>query len=447
MPPMPANPLPTPTAFAAHGCEKMIYDLRMGPQAIMHGQAGYFVYLAGTGQQGSVRGPGLAHPHIIRRDPDGDWSAPVRIGQAHGPNHHFAPVLWIDRRQHLHVLYNCHFTLNQSCHRVSARPLDITRWREAPLVAPSISYPRIVRLPGGRLLLYYRVLGHMGYWTYRLSNPDNAGWGPPAPPLVDFDHRPDIPGDEWAGSYHSIALGRDGRSLHVGMVRWDERPRVSPLYGKHVGLWSRYDLYYFRLDLRTGHAFNIAGRQLASPINRADAYRHCLVCDTGEHLTNMPTLLADPDDRPQFLLPIAGRRLNTCRLWFIRRHGRAWARHPVASTGNLWNAAHMEYAADGSISAFVIVDAPGGSAGREPLFYGGGLIHEYRSTDGGEHWRRVARIDLPPGFIANNPRPVEDSLGRPLPRTLTFFAWPGPHAIAAAGPYTAQAHLWQDPTP
>ena len=419
-----------PEAFADFGSDKMIYDLRMGPQGFFHEGSFFLAYQA-------AQAGGYAHPHVIRRDADGRWSRPVRVGRVSVSNHHMAPVLWADTRRHLHVLYNAHMGLNQSRHLVSAAPLEICRWVEGPLIAPSISYPRILTVPDGRRILYYRVLGHMGYWTYKIS-PDGASWDAPATPLVDFDRDPDVPGDEWAGSYHSVALDRSGGGLHIAFVRWDERRRVNPLYKRFLNLWSRYDLYYLKLDLRTGRLFNIEGDRVERPVNRRMARERCLVWETGERIVNMPSVLADAEDRPQFLFPVAGNQLDRCRFWFIRREGGVWARHAVTGTDNIWNGSHLEQSADGGITAFLIGRAPG----HGELFYGGGVLEEWRSTDGGRRWSKVGGIELPRGFLANNPKPIEDLAGRSLPRTLIFFGWKGPKAIPPAGPFRGRAYLW-----
>ncbi len=418
--------------FARFGSEKMIYDIRMGPQGLFHDGSFFVAY------QAAEKG-GCAHPHIIRRDVQGRWSQPVRLGRVTVSDHHMAPILWADARRHLHVLYNAHFTLNQSRHLVSAAPLDIRRWVKGPPIAPSITYPRILTYPDGRRVLYYRALGHMGYWTCKIS-PDGAAWDVPAPPLVDFDRDPEVPGDEWAGSYHSVALSRDGNALHIAFVRWDERHRVNPLYKRFLNLWSRYDLYYVRLDLRAGRLLNIEGDPVERPINRRIARERCLVWDTGERIVNVPSILADEQDRPQFLFPVAGNRLDRCRFWFIRREGDGWRRHAVAAMDNIWNGSHLEYDAEGGITAFLI----GRETANAERLYGGGRLEEWRSADGGRRWRKVGEISLPEGYLANNPKPVEDLAGRPLPRTLLFFGWKGPEAIPSSGPFRGGAYLWCD---
>lgn len=419
--------------FAQHGSEKMIYDVRMGPQCLHDRGVFYAVYQANPAG-------GRALPHIVRRDISGQWSKPVVLGDVARWDHHYAPILWADAKRHLHVLFHCHFQLNEARHKVSSSPMDISSWVDGPLLAPSISYPRVLRAPDGRLLLYYRSLGHMGWWTYNLSEDGGATWPVPRSPLVDFDHRPEIPGDEWAGSYHSVAPGRDGKSLHLAFVRWDERNFVNPLYGEPVGLQARYDLHYARLDIASDRLFNIDGEELERPVNRRHADEKCLIWNTGHQLTNMPAVLIDPENRPQLLMPVAEKKIDQCSFWFIRREGGAWRKTRVTGTTNIWNGAHLEYAADGSLTAFLVANAP--HPGDMP--YGGGRLQEWNSADGGETWRQIAEFPFPSGILCNNPRPVEDISGEPLRRTLIFFAWEGPDGILPGGPFRGQAYLWQD---
>ena len=51
----------TSKPFACHGSEKMIYDIRMGPQAVCYNDVIYIAY------QANPDGP-EAHPHIITYD-------------------------------------------------------------------------------------------------------------------------------------------------------------------------------------------------------------------------------------------------------------------------------------------------------------------------------------------------------------------------------------------
>mgnify|MGYP003821368519 CR=1 FL=1 len=421
------------TPFARHGCEKMIYDIRMGPQCIQADGMHFAAYLAGPAAGGK------ALPHIIRRDRSGAWGEPVALGDVPKFDHHFAPVLWVDADGHVHVLSHCHASLHGSRHVVSSARLSVEEWRDAPEVAPSISYPRIVKLPGGRLLLYHRVLGHMGYWTYQVSDDGGFSWKRRGTPLVDFDQRPEAPGDEWSGSYHSVAPGKDGESLHLAFVYWDERKQVHPVYGVRLAHMDRYHLFYARVDIASGRLYTVSGRRLGTPVNRREAEK-CLVWDTGTRLTNMPSVLVERNDRPAFLMPVSGDRVDDCAFWFIRREKGTWERFRVTDTNSTWAGSHLEADGTGGISAF-LVGRPV-QAGNLP--YGGGVLQEWRTRDRGESWEHVRDILPKAGLVCNNPKPVETATGEALRRTLVFFGWEGPHGLAPEGPYGGQAFLWRD---
>ena len=256
---------------------------------------------------------------------------------------------------------------------------------------------------------------------------------------VDFDLFPEAPGDEWAGSYHSVALARDGRSLHVAFVYWDERDRPHPLYGRKVGHMNRYNLYYLRLDVLSGRIFTVDGKSLDLPLNRRNAGA-CLVLDTEEHLSNMPSVLVDEDDSPCFLVPLSEDAIDNCRFCFIRRTGDQWTRSTVTETSSTWNGSHMGFGHDGSITAFLIGKAA--NVGDRP--YGGGPLQEWRSTDHGASWRHIVDITPQPALLCNNPKPIENVDGSLLKRSLVFFGWEGPDGILPNVPFKGRAYLWQD---
>src|SRR5262245_22236808 len=116
--------------FANYGSEKMIFDVRMGPQALFHTGMIYIVYQAN--QQDFA-----AHPHIIMYNyGTKSWSHPVKLGENPGKyDHHLAPILWIDDSDHLHVLYGCHLTAGT--HLISRKPGATDEWEEGPRIAKS----------------------------------------------------------------------------------------------------------------------------------------------------------------------------------------------------------------------------------------------------------------------------------------------------------------------
>ena len=413
---------PAPRPFARYGTEKMVYDVRMGPQALWHEDTVYLVYHS----TGDAAAELLGHPYarayeVSRRR----WSEPVRLGSVRGYDHHFAPIIWRDPGGHLHVLYHCHGA-DGGVHLVSERPDSITGWRPAPAIAPSISYPRAFPLGGGRLLLYFRTFGHMGNWGYQLSNDGGYTWTRPAAPLVDFDQNPQTNLDTWACTYHSACLSRDRAWLHLGFNYMDERASPNPVYPPP---WNnRYHLYYARLEIATGELYAPGGSRLPRPLTRAGA-EACKLWHTAHRYSLNPSILpADPAPGAggaAFVVPVSDATPHDVVYYFVRCRRGVWERHPIARTNDVWSGSHVTRDSDQSILAYLTV----GTADGANLRYGGGEIEAWRSRDEGETWRREARLVPEPGLLYNNPKPVERADGSAAARSLTLFGWQGPGGL------------------
>ena len=428
-------------AFARHGGEKMLYDVRMGPQAVLHQDTIYMAYQANSTDA-------RAHPHMVTYSLSSEtWSKPVRIGTVTHYDHHFAPVLWFDPSGRIHVLYNCH-ARDGGTHIVSSQPGDIDAWEAGPAIAQSISYPRVLPVVDGQLLLYYRTYGHMGYWTYQLSGDGGFSWTAPSP-LVDMDRDPQRNEDVWAGSYHSVWPSSDGCFLHIAFVYLDERKSLNPLYNRRFHTKTtinRYHLYYLRLDIKSGQLFTIDGETVERPVNRQRAERG-RVWDTGHRLTNMPSIALDERGDPRFLMPVSKESPWECTFHFVQRVDGQWAQSPVASTNGTWSGSLLQSNANGTLSAYVVSGKDYG----ELIAYGGGDLEEWISHDGGGEWVRNRRLTPEPELLCNNPQPLYRSDGSAVDGHLAFFGWRGPGSLhgAAMSRYSeginrAMAFLWQD---
>ena len=336
--------------FARHGTEKMVYDLRMGPQALWHEDTIHIVYHATGGEDAELRG----HPYAIAYEVSGRrWSEPVRLGHVRGYDHHFAPIIWRDSGGHLHVLYHCHGA-DGGVHLVSEQPDSIAAWRPGPAIAPSISYPRAFPLGAGRLLLYFRTFGHMGNWGYQISADGGYTWTRPDLPLVDFDQNPQTNLDTWACTYHSTRLSADREWLHVGFNYMDERSS------------NRHHLYYARLELATGELYGPDGGRLQRPLTRAGA-ETCKLWDTGHRYSLNPAIL--PPDAPTaagqgsaaFVVPVSDSTAHDVVYYFVRRRNGVWERHPIVRTNDTWSGSHVTRGADGSIVAYLTVGTVDGA--------------------------------------------------------------------------------------
>lgn len=407
-------------AFAVNGIEKMLYDVRMGPQAVYHGGTIYVVYQADPEQEG------LGHPHIRAYDVDAEsWSEPVRLGSVHRYDHHYAPILWFGSDERLHVLFGCH-RQDGGRHLVSSSPRSIDAWADGPEVDHSISYPRVLPLPDRRYLMYSRTFGHQGYWTYRLSE-DGTHWSTTSA-LIDFDQDPQVDGDTWAGTYQSVGLDADGRGLHICVTTFHEgdsvRKRPNPRYGVHVPHSDRRNLYYVHLDIDSGELTNIEGEAVRRPMNR-DRAEACKVWDSDRRFTNPPAVLDDGSGSPMMILPVASEESP----WqgehvFVRRKDGEWKRDAITSLNNTWSGNWLFDSGDGLTALLTTGDADGSL-----LEYGGGRVERWTSENRGDSWSKREVWEPDAGLIYNNPRPVPTSRGEVLNGAYTMMGWEGPTGL------------------
>lgn len=452
--------------FARYGGEKMIYDGRTGPVAINVDGSTYVAY------QGGRRGP-EGHPHLIRYDRTHDtWSAPQRVGTVSSVNHHLGPILWTDASGLLHVLYNCHISGKAQkpvapVHLMSpTTPREmfantendpstgIPAWIDGGVIAPSISYPRCLRLADRRWVLYYRVFGHMGYWTYRVSENGSDGWEGGVP-LVDFDRDPVTNKDTWAGSYHTVQPGNDGEHLHVTFCYWDESQTYNRRYNQPLGFSNRYDLYYMKVSVVTGTATTADGSKLDLPVNRHRAAQ-CRVASTEHHITNAATMMIDREDRPSFLLPVSGSTPWDCLFIYVRSErerddrlsgqhetgpsdvisdrltcASGWRATAVAPTNSVWSGSLLTRNKANTLQAYLIAGTDDGSS----RVYGGGQLELWESTDGGRCWHYRRNLNPHGDRLFNNPRPVIGPGSECAyafdqgDRGFVCFGWPGPKSL------------------
>ncbi len=404
--------------FALHGGEKMLYDVRQGPVALLHNDVIYVAYHANPEDA-------PPDPYLVTCDlAAGRWSEPVRLGQCARYDHHYAPVLWLDHDERMHVLYDCHG--QTGTHIVAAAAGSTDEWMAGPAITKSISYPHVLPMADGRLVLYYRTLGHMGHWGYQVSEDGGFCWTENRT-LVDMDRDPRIQHDCWAGSYHSAVASRDRRSLHIAFVYLDEQRRRNPLYErtfKSKRTLNRYHLYYMRLDVASGRLTNIDGQSMEPPVNREQA-EACKVVDTGHHLTNMPSIWADADDQPHFLMPESGETPWDCTFFLIRRAGAEWEKIPVAKTNSTWCGCLLR----GDDARKLTAHVSAGKGDGEVLDYGGGDLEEWTSGDGGSTWSPARVLDPQPGLLYNSPRVIERPTGEVVDGYLLFFGWEGPGSL------------------
>jgi len=411
--------------FAEDGTLKMLYDNRMYPQAV---ECDGTLYIVWRGAKGL--------PHIISYDVStATYSDPVMLldslalkidTQKYERDHHYAPVLWIDGNEHLHVLFGCHGN-SGGVHLVSAQPKETTRWLEGSTIYSSISYPQVHQIDERRSLVYFRDRGHLGSWTYRASSDNGKTWTGSDKAVVDLNIEPNRGYlASHAGSYQTTRISRDGRRLHVAFTWKVEEPvpnrRYHDTLGDHI---QRYNLYYLYVDLVSGQAYNCQGRKLDRPIDKWTADHDCLVWDTEERVAAVPpSIFLDENDKPYFVLPVSAETPFKCWYYCVRYQQNQWRRTAIARTPHPFNACQLTQDPAGDLLAY-LVTGDGESVPRPGMdLYGwGDKVELWRSNDDGASWKLEKNLTPASGLRYQNVQFVWSRTEGPLPHRILFYAW------------------------
>jgi hypothetical protein len=419
-----------PMAFGHGGQIKMLYDRRQRPQSVYLRNKVHIVFNAGRGDGDSPRA--RTRPMAVTYDPrTRTFSDVVTLGRS-SSDHHKGPVIWVDRNDHLHVLYGCHRT--PGTHLVSRRPATIGRdldaWNEAPEIAPGISYPTFHRIEDARQLVYYRTAGHFSSWTYRVTRDNGTTWTGPAKDVTDLDCKGRT---EWS-SYQTTLPDSDGNFLHVVFTSYDDVKSndpgrlYNPRYDQPVSNEWKYNLYYVRIDLRTQVVTNFEGEPMETPIDIDQADARCRIWDTRWRGAGVPpTMTLDENGDPAFLHVLSEDSLAEHRYYYVRRVSGRWKQTPITDSNHQWNSCHLTRGDDGTLHAYLVVGDGYLDTGRYMDKHGGGSIEEWTSSDKGNTWQR--KRDLTPdtsrypGWKFNNIQPVTRPDGRIVDGMLLFYGW------------------------
>jgi len=399
--------------FGEDGKFKMLYDARQRPQSVYLKGRLYIVYNADA--KPTKNGKGSARPMLITYDPESRaFSAEVKLG-SRDSDHHFSPIIWADEGDQLHVLHGCHRT--PGTHLVSTKPVRAGTseidWREAPQIAPSLSYPTVFRVHGDREIIYYRTGGHTSSWTYRISPDSHLDWS----------------------SYQTKLPSRDGHHLHVVYTDYDDNKNspeperfFNPRYDREVSNEWKYNLSYLRIDLQSHSVCNANGQRLRTPIDLDYSKANCQIWDTDWRGAGVPPAVAlDADGNPTFLHVLSGEKeLESQHYHYVRQENGKWLKNLICASSHQWNSCHLRHAIDGRIHAFVVVGdsyLKGGYMDR----HGGGRIEEWISRDQGFTWNRqrtISPVRKPhQGWRFNNVQPVLRPDGSELEGMLLFYGW------------------------
>ena len=417
-------------AFGINGKRNMLYDARQRPQSVLlHGRL-YIVY---NGDASATKnGKGNAYPMFISYDPQSrKFSKSVRIGPK-STDHHYSPIIWADESDCLHVLHGCHRT--PGTHLVSSKPvvageIDV-RWKEATGIAPSMSYPTVYRIYDDKEVMAYRVDGHTGSWTYRISEDNGETWTGPEKDVTDLNAKGRI---DWS-SYRTVLPSGDGKYLHMVYTDYDDYITkktpdrlFNPRYDRIVDNEWKYNLHYVKINLQNHEVVNADGKALKTPIDIDYSMRHCLIWNTEWRGAGIPPVIAlEPKGEPTFLHILSGTDLKTHSYFYVRRENGKWLQTRICHSNHNWNGGYLVHGADGVVRAYLIT-GKGYLEGGYMDDRGGGSLEEWISEDKGNTWRMNRDLTPDrkryPGWRFNHIQPAVWANGEIVDGMLLFYGW------------------------
>lgn len=447
--------------FGKGGQIKMLYDRRQRPQSVYLNDKVHIVFNA-NGEKGRSPGKAPSKPMAVTYDPaTRKFSDIVTLGTADN-DHHYAPVIWADVDNHLHVLYGCHNT--PGTHLVSKQPDNIgtslADWIEAPQIAPRISYPTFYGIFDNKELIFYRTAGHISSWTYRISDDKGKTWTGPEKEVTDLDSKGRF---EWS-SYQTKLPSKDGRYLHVVFMAYDDNRQndpkryYNPRYKKSVSNEWKYNLYYVKIDLQTDEVYNFDGDKMTTPIDLDQANTKCIIWDTeGRGAGVPPDIVLDDNENPAFLHVLSEETTEKHNYYFVHRVQDRWEKTVIAPSNHQWNSCHVHLDNNGLYHAYLVVgdnyidtewvegkskgdDFEKGSSnylktGGFMDKHGGGNIEEWVSSDSGNTWKKLRDLTPDrtkyPGWKYNNIQPVTKANGSSVDGMILFYGWKDKNAPEA----------------
>ena len=116
----------------------------------------------------------------------------------------------------------------------------------------------------------YRVAGHTGSWTYRISEDNGKTWTGPKKDVTDLNSKGRI---DWS-SYRTVLPSRDGKYLHMVYTDYDDYITkktpdrlFNPRYDRIVDNEWKYNLHYVKINLQNHEVVNADGKVLKTPID------------------------------------------------------------------------------------------------------------------------------------------------------------------------------------
>ena len=436
-------------SFGEGGNLKMLYDRRQRPQALKEGNEIYLVYNGNSiNKDEKPRTMPIITNFNLKTKTFGDSFS---LGSA-SSDHHDCPIIWADKKMNLHVFYGAHNS--PGIHLISKKKLSIGKslddWEKIPFLETKVSYPSFSTSAFGDII-YFRNGGHTSNWKYALKNYNTKVWTSSVSPTTDLDSKGMF---EWS-SYHSYTLSNDKKFMHIAFVSYDDNKQNNPgryfneRYNTIVTNDYKYNLYYLKIELESGKAYNFSGEPMKLPIDLYTANQNCIIWNTkGRGSGIPPEIIEDKNGNPAFLHVLTEKNLNEFQYYFVHYLNEKWIKSSIRSSNHQWNNADIIIKNDKYhaylITGDKVLKTPYDDAkkflrennlnnwtkinelnGGYMDKHGGGQIEEWVSNDGmnWEFYKKITPKNTDSDWKFNNIQFIKDKMGNKMKDAFIFYGW------------------------
>jgi hypothetical protein len=234
------EPQPTARLVVKDGHPKWATDPRQDSNIVYYSGRTHIAYESSEGLGLSEPDPGPSgtggYIKVITFDhATNQWLGPFRVSDKPVYDEHGYPVLTVDSRGYLHIVYDGHQIPLK--YKRSLRPNDASAWASYEEIGEVATYPHLFVGPNDALFVFYRERGDSyDRWVEQMQTKEVGGsWSTPKT-ILDSEWRSNDPMNDFTVLVQSVHLGQDGAIY----MTWSWQPRQEA-YDVDVGFAKSAD--------------------------------------------------------------------------------------------------------------------------------------------------------------------------------------------------------------
>jgi len=229
-----------PVLVAGNGHPKWATDCRQDANIVYYSGKTHIAYESSEGLGYSEPEPGpsgtggyievMTYDHATNQ-----WLGPFRVSDKPVYDDHGYPVLTVDSKGYLHIVYDGHQIPLK--YKRSLRPNDASAWTTSEELGQLGTYPHLFVGAGDQLFVFYRERGNSyDRWVEQMqTKPVGGSWSTPKT-VLDAEWKPNDPASDFSVLVQRVHLGQD----KVIYMTWSWQPRQAQ-YDLDVGFAKSTD--------------------------------------------------------------------------------------------------------------------------------------------------------------------------------------------------------------